>query len=398
MPPKKDKGHKKDGDDTTGNTAHICETPPKDISMTDLWNLMYAIKKDTETANAKLSRMETRVTAVESTNQEIESKILDVETDVASLKDTVKLLSGRLIRSETKNTRFQHELSDLKSRSMNQNLIFNFDRKTDIGKENREEDCEDIVRKFLTEEMKITSDKKFSITAAHRLGAYTDKGRRPIIAKFPISSEIETIMSHVRSLKGTRHFVNRQLPPDKSERKQFTMTEFAEKKKVGNAKVRMVNENLFVNGSLQRKFLLPTLPSGLDQSSEESIVEEDIAESDSIEDNGSTFKGYVTDVASLDDVRATLDLLVRRPEVAAATHVIYAYRFHVDDDPEKDLVENFDSDGDHGVGLKLLRAMQDKEVVSRLFVVTRKCNPDFAHIGQRRFQHAIEVCFSLLSE
>jgi hypothetical protein len=390
-------GPKSNKNEASGNPPQM-ETPPKDITMADLWILMMSIKKDTEAANSKLSQMDKRVGVVEDTNKEVEGKLLDIEANITSLQSTVGLLSGRMIRSETKNVRLQRELSELKTHSMKNNLIFNFDYKSDVGKEQRDENCVDIVRKFMRDVLKVPSANKLSIAVAHRLGSANGKGHKPIIARFPVAADVDLIMSNVRTLKGTRHFINRQLPPDKRERKQFAMSEFSEKRKVPNAKVRMVNENVYVNGDLQRKFLLPTLPSGLDQHPDESDHVAVITESDPIEDHGSTFKGYVADVASLVDVRGTLDSLIRRPDVAAATHVIYAYRFHVDDNPENVMVENFDSDGDYGVGLKLLRAMQDKEVVSRLFVATRTCASDFAHIGQRRFQHAIDACFSVLCD
>jgi hypothetical protein len=67
------------------------------------------------------------------------------------------------------------------------------------------------------------------------------------------------------------------------------------------------------------------------------------------------------------------------------------------DASSSDISENFDSDGDHGVGLRLLREMQTKDVTNRLFVATRTCKPGCSHIGQRRFAHVIEVCFSALS-
>lgn len=396
MPPKSSSKNKNNGPET-GDIVIPGDTPPKDISMTDLWTLMMSIKKDTEATNQKLNHMEKRVNAVEETNKVFEGKVMDIQSNVESLQTSVDILTGRLIRNETKNVRLQNELSELKSQSMKNNLIFTFDEKSDHGKEQHDENSSDIVRSFLGKVMKVSSPNKLTINAAHRLGPPVGgKGRRPIIARFPFASDVDAIMAKVGELKGSRHFVNRQIPPEKRERKQFAMREFSEKRKNKDIKVRMVNENLFINGTLQRKFLPPSLPSGFDETDD--TEELDIHESDTIEDSGSTFKGYVNDVTSLEDVRATLDALVARPDVSAASHVIYAFRFHQDDDTDKPLMENFDSDGDHGVGLKLLRAMQEKNVVGKLFVVTRSCATDYAHIGKRRFQHAIEACFSVLGD
>ncbi len=54
--------------------------------------------------------------------------------------------------------------------------------------------------------------------------------------------------------------------------------------------------------------------------------------------------------------------------------------------------QNFDSDGDHGVGLHLLRHMQSQKMDNMICVVARDCTSDYSHIGKRRFQHAVTVC------
>ena len=71
--------------------------------------------------------------------------------------------------------------------------------------------------------------------------------------------------------------------------------------------------------------------------------------------------------------------------------MIFAYRFRKDDDSEKELEENVDSDGDHRAGLNLMKEMRKKAVFGKLPVATRSCAPDFAHIGQSRSQHVIDV-------
>ncbi len=115
-----------------------------------------------------------------------------------------------------------------------------------------------------------------------------------------------------------------------------------------------------------------------------------VATSGEIEDSGSTFREYNADATNLQDVRWVLDTLMSKTEVASATHVIYSYRFRQSDGS---VLENFDSDGDYGMGLNLLKKMQQKNALNKLFVTTRSCYPGFAHLGSRRFEHAAEACF-----
>jgi len=93
-------------------------------------------------------------------------------------------------------------------------------------------------------------------------------------------------------------------------------------------------------------------------------------------------------VTCMDEVSAVLDQALLIDGVADANHRIYAYRIQ----QGKVSVENFESDGDHGVGLELLRKMQEAKVINTIWIATRTCRPDFAHIGNTRFEHTKTVC------
>ena len=54
--------------------------------------------------------------------------------------------------------------------------------------------------------------------------------------------------------------------------------------------------------------------------------------------------------------------------------------------------ENFDSDGDYGIGLELLKAMREADICDRLWIATRTCKQDYVHIGKKRFEHSINAC------
>ena len=60
--------------------------------------------------------------------------------------------------------------------------------------------------------------------------------------------------------------------------------------------------------------------------------------------------------------------------------------------------ENFDYDGDHGVGLHLLQHMRNNNIANKVIIVTRDCHADFAHIGKKRLDHAVEVGDSALDK
>ena len=83
---------------------------------------------------------------------------------------------------------------------------------------------------------------------------------------------------------------------------------------------------LFVKNKLQTQFLsvnLPDLPAS-------DVHPTTISESRKKTDSGSIFKGYPAKVFSMDEVAAVKQfLIVNKPDVTKATHVIYAYVIRV---------------------------------------------------------------------
>ncbi len=75
------------------------------------------------------------------------------------------------------------------------------------------------------------------------------------------------------------------------------------------------------------------------------------------------------------------------------THFIYAYRITTD----AGVTENFHSDSDHVMGLELLKAMKQHDVSDTVLISTRVCGPNYRHIGQNRFKHAVKTCMDAYS-
>ena len=139
-------------------------------------------------------------------------------------------------------------------------------------------------------------------------------------------------------------------------------------------------DKLFVQGSLQRQCLPINLPDSTKLTENTLNIEEGTA----VDEDGSVFQGYCSEVFDLNDVRDTLNELLRNPRISSSTHVICAYRC--------DAGEDYESDGDWGIGYGLLKHMVDRNVENRMFIVTRQCGPNFEHIGYKRIANAIQVC------
>ncbi|KAK2152746.1 hypothetical protein LSH36_320g05000 [Paralvinella palmiformis] len=184
-------------------------------------------------------------------------------------------------------------------------------------------------------------------------------------------------MRRTNRLRYTRHFITKQLTAKQRERKQFVLPMYRDLKVNPDNRTKLVDDELFVKGKLQTKYVMPKLPTA--QGTDTSIK---LVTGDTVTDSGSIFHGYAARVKSTQDVSKVLDMAKHNPTLAAADHLIYAFRIGDSDGNIK--TENFHSDGDYGVGLKLLEHMQSEHTVNRVFIVARVCTPGYRHIGNRR--------------
>ena len=304
-----------------------------------------------------------------------DENITTIKTDMQAMSARMDILAGRLVRAEQNNKRLSSELEQLKAHGMNSNLVIT----SPNCRETPDEKTIEVVQKFLKDELKISNPEKLYIPVAHRVGQKIEGKSRPIIIKVPESDDVNMIMRNVGKLKGSKSYVDRQIPASMQERRRMTVPTFKAAKQKGE-KALIVRDKLFIKGNLQRQFLPANLPDNTFPAREMY----DIAESKPIQDSGSIFNGYACEVHSLDDVRDALNQLIRNPHIASATHVIYAFRCETGD--------NFDSDGDWGIGYGLFKHMEDSNLDSKLFVVTRKCLPNFKHIGPKRIEHSVNAC------
>ena len=209
--------------------------------------------------------------------------------------------------------------------------------------------------------------------------------QRAIIARIPQSTQKSLIFQNTNRLRDTRHFISQQLPPSRSERRQFALPQFKELKADPRNKAVLSQDKLFVKNKLQAQYMKPLLPDRPLADKEPSPV----AVGKEKKEAGSVFRGYcakVNDIKGVSDTRQYL--LYNKPDVSKATHIIYAYRF----EQRGKLTENFESDRDWGTGHELLKMMRQNDIVNAVCIGTRLCNPGYTHIGKKRFIHINDSC------
>ena len=108
-----------------------------------------------------------------------------------------------------------------------------------------------------------------------------------------------------------------------TERNKFAMNKFKDMKKDVNNQARLNKGVLSIKGKVQTQFLEPSVPES-DMPAE--IDQPKVAESDTIDDSGSHFKGLATNVGNVQELSTALNTVLTRPGVGVSSHVIYAYQ------------------------------------------------------------------------
>ena len=346
-----------------------------------LWDMLLSIKSDTAATSIRVDQLEERVVTLE----EEQTTQTDLTTMMEAITKRVEVLTARMDKQDARCEHIVDSLDDLRAYSMKENLRFNFDYDVaDYREAGRgAEDSVAIIKAFLKNVMGIDQD--VYIPVAHRIGRRTPNTTRPIIVKVPVAKERDLIMKNTIRLRNTRHFITTQLTTKQRERKDFVLPVF-KALKANDETVKLRNDKLYVKGDLQHKYLKPILPSPTNQ--DPSL---ELTKGGQISDKGSVFSGFVANVTSLQAVSDVINLARNSPQMAAATHLIYAYRVG-----DKDVKQNFDSDGDYGVGLTLLTQMQERKMNNMIWIVTRNCDPGYSQLGKRRMDHAVAVCLKAM--
>lgn len=222
-----------------------------------------------EMIERKIDRMESRMTASEKKASELErsvkfvsEKIDDFEKRNVDTQNSVRTVSREQVRqtdvinecksaiaklncnlgSITKeNKELKDSLTDLKCRSMKNNLVF-----SGLA-ENPEENTEALLREFIVVELGIEQYIEFG--NVHRFGKIVGGKSRPIVARFIYSKDREGVLRCARRLKGSTFYINEQFPTEIQQRRRELGPTVRDLRGKGK-NVRLVRDKLIVDGRL----------------------------------------------------------------------------------------------------------------------------------------------------
>lgn len=124
-------------------------------------------------------------------------------------------------------------------------------------------------------------------------------------------------------------------------------------------------------------------------------IEDDLPEflhGEAITDRKSTFQAHLVRISSEEEMEVALTELKKTRKIANATHNIIAYRFRKKD--SEVVLQDFDDDGEHNAGSRLLHLLQILNVLDYMVVVSRWYGGIL--LGPDRFKHINNCARNLL--
>lgn len=177
---------------------------------------------------------------VKGETKNMKKDVTDVKTKLNSNSDSIGRINAELeeVRDELK-----EDMLDLRCRSMRDNLLF-------CGiPEEEAEDCEETVRRFMCDKMRVRKDINFE--RVHRIGRKpSSPNARPrnIVAKFSHFKDRELVRKQApKTLKGTNFYVQEQFPVEIDQRRRALFPVMREARR-RNQRVRLMRDRLFIDG------------------------------------------------------------------------------------------------------------------------------------------------------
>ncbi|CAG2235575.1 unnamed protein product [Mytilus edulis] len=169
-------------------------------------NIFDEIKAKTDKLASDIEHLQRERTDFENRQENMKEKIDNLEEEKCMLND---------------------KFIDIQCRSMKYTLIFS-------GiEEHRDEDCEDKLRRFIYQDMRIEHRLEFG-------KSYRNKPR-PIIARFLYFSDLDMVKRAGKTLKGTHYGVNQQFPAE-IEGKKRKLYPIMKAERKNNSKVVLIRD------------------------------------------------------------------------------------------------------------------------------------------------------------
>ena len=163
--------------------------------------------------------MEERITKEEEQAENDSYVTMTFSDRIEKLELANKVAIGRIVQQERIIESQQRQITDLRSRSMRDNVIIR--TKGAAYKEVKNENTTQKITEFVRNELKLADSDKIHITRAHRMGQRFEDRNKPMIAKVLNSYDQKRLFQAAPVLEGTGFSITKQIPAEIEERKQL---------------------------------------------------------------------------------------------------------------------------------------------------------------------------------
>nr|XP_022333002.1 uncharacterized protein LOC111130341 [Crassostrea virginica] len=296
-----------------------------------------------------------------------------------SLRQELELLKSVVIRMDRKVSEQEKEITELKGRSMRDNLLIH--RFAEKANEN------------LMVEVPIEIKKVYGIDVRfvriHRMGPMRNgKIPRIIVGKLEKYEMKEDVLQSQRQLRQqqqeTPFHVSPQYPSSLVENRKH-LSELQKKYTEQKVETKIKgNKLVFKNGNVYKdKVLVPRAEDvllALDEE-KEALGHIEVVTSEEKREKGNRFIANAAEAKTYGDVRKVYKKICSIPIHAQASHRILVYRFT---DKDGKLIDGYMDDGEYGAGRNLLKHLEERRLNNVVCVVTRWYGGE--HLGGMRFE------------
>ncbi|XP_053384035.1 uncharacterized protein LOC128550067 [Mercenaria mercenaria] len=223
-------------------------------SMDKRLNQLDSIQSSVKSITVRIDTFDQKVTNVE-------TKIKEIETSHQFESDTLEQLNRKQNENDSSLTKLrnieagqrsreeelQREITDLKCRSMRENLLFFY------IPEEKDENYERKVLDLIESKLQIDDAKiNIKLQRTHRVGVFKESKIRPIVANFSNFPDREKMRTSAKLLKDSRYGIGEQFPAEVVDR-QRKLIPVMKKARSEGKEAHLSVEKLYINKQLYKE-------------------------------------------------------------------------------------------------------------------------------------------------
>ena len=324
--------------------------------------------------------------------------IKEVTNEAEGIKEQLYATQGKVSRLELKNAKLEEKVLSLEGQLYQKDLVF---YNVDDRLMETDYDLKQTLYQIMKETMKIPELSLFSknnpcgeirLDTVSRIGRHKPNNKRPVMASFVTRSGRNLVNSRVytANLKNptTRIRIAEHFPTITKERRHVQIKKHLVQLRAAHKdttnRITLNKDKILLNGVETDTLAFEKNP--LPSTSPLSISFDKIAHSAEITEKRSVFQAHALPVQSLSQAIAAKNSIFQSPNLAQATHIMYAYNVNADGETEE---SGYSDDDEVGAGTILMDLLKSHKKTNMFICVTRIKKG--SNIGEVRFTH-IKTC------